>query len=445
MSGAQCRSADGAWHVWGSASIVPRRRHSCRAGSCSGSHSRELWQLSDRYFSPTSPRRISTSGTRGWWHGPLPGCGAVRRWSWPRTTRPSWRSRNMSLLFGLRAMMRERWRAPALAREAVRNVASRSGFSRALLVAALVGGSGFPLYAGLQARGYRESVAQAAAAGQYVVSMVSADDEGAARIVRDSCESLSEDPRVERAGAVLASEWVEIDQLSGLRPVVRASASLVDGLRSHDVVLGAAVPQVNGALVVAGFPLEVGRAGPQPAGIDIGAAVVVPLDAMTTEVDQCIVSLRPSADLIDVALDLRARLRTRGGAVEVVGSGLGMELPADRYLGRSDRWVGVLVGAVGGAIAAATSRFRFGEFAVYRLSGTSVRGLVVLVMLEQSIYVGALAASATVTTVLLAAHLVSASAVLSWALAGACSWWFVACVGSAPALARNPLGRRPGG
>lgn len=332
-----------------------------------------------------------------------------------------------------------------LRREAVLNLRTRGSRSRMLGFVAVLCGLAVVAQSLLGGMRHAAELRQRVEDGHGVLTFQAADPQRAADVSLVSCEALADDPRVERAGALTAGRLTTVPQLGRDQRVIAASVGLLPELGRHRVLLGAALPPVSGSLLLEGAAADYGRLGRQPRGVDVNSSVVVPVAPDLVRVDQCVVVLHAPVGVAATAPDLAGRLDARGGPVSAAGPGLRADDLAARYLARGDRGFGIAAGCVAGLLACVVNRFRSGELAVYRLSGTSRADLARLVVVEQVSAAGWCVAAVATSVPWVAQHLVSPTATVLAGTTGAVAWVLVAVAGSLPEVLRNPLSRVPGG
>lgn len=338
-------------------------------------------------------------------------------------------------------MRAERWPVPLLLREAALNCATRGSRLRVVPVLAVMAAFVTLGYATLDGVRFTEAAREREAAGHYVLAFHSADAASPVEIAVASCERLADDVRVQRAGVLIGGDLVTVPQLGADQRVIRASPGLFPELTEHEGLLGDANPNIGGVLVVEGVPITVSRLGTQPRGVDVNRSVVLPLTEVRTWHDECLVVANRLVAVRDLAAELTAALDVRGGSVVASGAGMNAGDLAHEFASRSERWLGLVVGGVGGLLAAMVNRFRAAEVAVYLLAGTSRADLMRLLGIEQLLAAGLYLATISAATIVSPAAYVAPIAQVLWGHTGAIAWLVVAVLASMPVALRNPVTR----
>ena len=117
-----------------------------------------------------------------------------------------------------------------------------------------------------------------------------------------------------------------------------------------------------------------------------------------------------------------------GDAVDVVAM----------HLNRTERFLPLMLGIIGGVITAVLAFMRSAELATYRLAGTSRRSLGILLTLESAILAGVFLAASALAQVVLGSSLVAPVATGLWSLVGAFAWVATGALLAAPLLRRRP-------
>lgn len=331
-----------------------------------------------------------------------------------------------------------RWASGALCREARRNCGTRGSRTRMVPLLAVVAAFVVLWWTQMESLRFSNAVLDRSTAGHYVLTIHSVDVQEAAEIRVTACEALVADARVDRAGVLLGGTLVAIPQLGADQRVIEASAGLFPHLQEGSALVGSKLPDISGALVVDQVALVPVVLAEQPRGIDVNRSVVLPLQEHRQVHSECVVVVRPLVAVHEAASELIASLDARG-ALMASGPGLGADDIGQTYVQRVERWISVVVGAVGGLVAAVVNRFRFSEFAVYRLSGTSPADTVRLIAYEQLIVAGFFVATLSASAWLVGNRLTSPTALIWWSLAGAAVWFVTATAASIPAVVRNPV------
>lgn len=335
--------------------------------------------------------------------------------------------------------MSERWRKLELARDAVLNACAPSARARGVVVFAVLMGLAFVTLRAAEGDAFRRTAALHEADGAYVLAFGAADATTPVLIDRTSCDQLTQDARVARAGLLVNPRFETIPQLGPQVRVVDASLSLFPELDGPRVGIGSGLEFPAGTLVVAGGVASPGAIARQPAGIDVNSSVVVPLSPRIASGGECVAVLKRYSDVRAAAADLGARLVSTGGALKVSRSAVDPRDDARTFLARPSRFAGILFGLVAGALASIANASRGSEFSVYRLSGTSIVELAWIVALEQFLLAGFFVLSAAGASCVLASHLVAPGSAVLMALAAGAAWVGSASFLSMAFLTRNPI------
>ncbi|GAA2518599.1 hypothetical protein [Rarobacter incanus] len=331
-------------------------------------------------------------------------------------------------------MQRDKWRIGPLIHEAVRNVFDiRAKLFPALVLAALAG-SGLATISAIEASGLQTQLADLQLDGRLVYNYTSQDPEIPVKIDRQSCEALTNQAGVERAGLVINSGFFDVPQLGTGVMISRASATLFPELHQAGALVGSALrdpgPDFNLQLPD-GFVSTATIMPEQPKGIDTNSSVIVPLDVLDTTGGSCRVIFNSYSDTKEAADRALASLRVEGSAPLAANSAYQENInPITTYLSRVSRFLPLLIGLLGGFAAAVIDRVRLSEFAAYRLSGTSGRTLAALILTEQALLGGTLASAAAAGSVVtgLLGYPISPDAVVLSGLASGLTWTIAGCL-----------------
>jgi hypothetical protein len=267
------------------------------------------------------------------------------------------------------------------------------------------------------------------------------------RIGLASCTDLTSAPGVHRAGAVVGLGFDDVAQLGPRVPVVGVSSGLLS-FGNHQAVVGAALAASSGlgrtgearALGSTRFGSLRGVLGaPEPPGVDLDAALAVPLDRATTSVPSCVVQLDPTADALAAIPYLQAAVVAMNGDVAVRPVVRPTFDVVRSFRGRPLRFLDLLLGLLGGIFAALARRLRGSEVAAYRTSGTDRLAHSRIVLLEATSVVGCFLTSGVAGLLVtgLSGRRLAASG--SWLFAGAGAWLTtMACLHLLTVVA-NPL------
>jgi hypothetical protein len=340
-------------------------------------------------------------------------------------------------------LQRDGWSPGLLQREALLNVLGRSSRLRVFILIAVFLGASQVTFSAMQAVTLERTLDVDGNQGRNVLIFRSASSESKVEIDRASCDSLVEVRGVQRAGLIIPASRETFFQLGPTVPVVRASATLIPGLKEHDAVIGEAIWQGSSPVRLAspneGGPLEAVIGTVQPAGIDTNSAVTLALRIDQVSGPLCFAVLEKHARADDFLPSLQSTLRVAGGTIA------GAEIlrlpidPLDVFLLRPERWLPAVLGVLGGLSAGLLNRSRSGELAVYRLSGTSARSLALLLFLEQFLLAGILVTAGTVASVALSRYLPGVAGPICWSVVSGSAWLTVSTLTTLGMLFRSPM------
>ena len=292
------------------------------------------------------------------------------------------------------------WPLRFLAREAVKNVTGMRSRLLPYAIFALLAGCLTAIAFTAQWLHFEESIAQLQQKGRSVYLVEASSDEHPVSIERSSCERLGELPTVERAGMIVNLGRGPVAPLGGSVPILGASTTLLPELQDGRALVGSAISpdRFVGFLDTGDDVLPASTGTMQPAGIDTNSAVTVPLSATTVDGTQCIVEMDWRATPQDVSV-AAAALRADGGNITAVPAYRESSSAIDVFLDRTERWLPILVGLLGGLATSLAVRSRRGELAAYLFGGASPRAVATLVTLE-CVFIGGIAVTSGVLTML---------------------------------------------
>ncbi|WP_133241704.1 hypothetical protein [Microbacterium sp. Gd 4-13] len=336
--------------------------------------------------------------------------------------------------------MADSWRFADLTREAMRNVFGRSArLLPALALAGVLGGGAVGVLT-LEQSALNAQIAALTSQGRGVVFIGGASPDRPASISRNSCEALTEDPRVERAGIIVDAGRADATPFAVDAPARRASTTLFPELGEVDVLVGDTLASQQGPFrtLVYDQPFDAIVAPPSREGTGSAFTLTFPLLPADTSASRCAVLLDPFATASELTSDLIAQLEVTGNTVSGQEVLAAASDPVDSYLGRLGRFAPMAFGALGGFATALITRTRTSELAVYRLSGTSTTSLLTLLLLENLLLAGTAAAVSGAAALLLLPQLYdpATAAVGGFALAGC--WALVATIASVDIPFRRP-------
>ncbi|MET4781723.1 hypothetical protein [Glaciihabitans sp. UYNi722] len=322
-------------------------------------------------------------------------------------------------------MHRDRWVFPQLAREATKNVFDTHSRLYGLLVVAVLIGVAIPLYSAWESGQLLTQLHEEANQGRNVLTISALDQKSPAEISRRSCEGLTHDSDVLRAGVRESQGTSDFSQLGTLIPVTAVSVTLLPELGHYGAVVGNAIRKTGPPfhLVMPDGTVQTAAVGTtQPDVIGTASSVAVGLSPDVTESTRCFVVLDPLARAAAVSDRLVAELESTGGALIADDQFSEPRDPIETYLVRPDRFLPLLLAFAGAITAGAMGRLRTGEWAAYRMSGTSSRSLLIIQLLEQASIAGCLVVTASLTTAIVWPRMVSPLSTVLEAVAAGALW-----------------------
>lgn len=339
-------------------------------------------------------------------------------------------------------MKRHGWRLTTILREAILNVFAGRG-AAALVLVAVVAGIGTTLYLNAEWHTVRQELSAQYNRGAKSVDFAGAGAQGVATIARSSCDGLSSQPNVAAAGVSEDAGRTEFLQLgSGVR-VVRASPALVPELNGHQAVIGSSLVAVSPGTKLRLSSRDYGvldavvGSGNEDA-LGIQSAVLIAAAAGHSTAHSCTVLFDVNTDLSLAVPVAQSQLISSGNPLL---SNPRLSHPFDlagAFLGRMDRLLPLLIGAIGGIFAAFLYRLRGGELAAYLFSGTTRKDLALLLWLEQ-VLVSGLATTAGVAGCCALGWTSSAlTPTVAWSLLLGLSWLVAFTSVGLPLAVRRP-------
>lgn len=342
----------------------------------------------------------------------------------------------------------DHWPLALLAREATRNVFSTAARLFPVVLLAVLLGSAQATLAVQQGQGLEEQVAELRTQGRNVLTAGQTAQDSPVLVGRDSCEALTALPVVERAGIQVADgPSMDLPQLGARIPVRPVSTTLLPELAAHDAVIGPSMAQSTGLTPGQRLDLATGAGGTpvsalvgtgDGAGLGGTGTVFVAADRSITTGSTCSVVLTPFADASAAAPVVAAALDVRDNPVLVTAELQETTDVVALFLARIERFLPLLLGALGGLTVAVVGSLRSSELAAYRLSGTSPRSLGVLLALEQALIAGVFVVASTAATLVLSGQALAPAAGVLWSVAGGLVWLVVGNLVSLPVLRRRP-------
>jgi hypothetical protein len=344
-------------------------------------------------------------------------------------------------------VQRDRWHLGLLAREAGRNVAGRGSRMLPVLALAVLTGAGSTAFVALETQQLRTELADLAADGRGVLLVSAASPDAPARIDRASCEALTGQPGIARAGVLEPADRLDLLPVGTRLPAQRASTTLFPELAGADLLVGSALSdRTDGTFYVTtgGSDGEGGEggeggevttavhAGPHPEGLGSTFTITLPPDPGQPEATGCAVVLDELTDTAAALPAVTAQLGVTGNPVAAIEVLRATNDPAADYLDRTSRWLPVLLGLIGAVATAITTRLRASEIAVYRMSGTSPTSVMTLLAFESLLLAGTAAIAATAAALALtlagptgsggAGYFLDPTVPVLWGLALAGTW-----------------------
>jgi hypothetical protein len=317
----------------------------------------------------------------------------------------------------------------------------RSGLSVLVLLSTVLGAA-FPLVEVREFQKFRIQLVDLEARGRGVVLFSAANPDEEAAIERSSCDALTEDTSVARAGLLLAERNASFPQLGTSIPVFRASTTLFPLLSSVDALIGSELPGARELRRVAagsGRQFTSAPADVQPEGIRANSSLVFALDSATVTGPLCIAVLNPLEQDRREGPRLAAALHASGGSlaarsvlqesVDIVAS----------FEGRPTRFLGLASGFLGAISTTVMLWARSSELATYRVSGTSRRSLFVLLATQHALLAGCFVTSAAIAIAFAEHDLVSVAETVLLSLCGAALWVIAGAVGAVRPVASRVL------
>lgn len=338
----------------------------------------------------------------------------------------------------------DQWALTMLLRESVRNAFTAGGRLFGMIALASVLGGLLVGADALAAQRLDQQTADIEELGGHVVVLMSAVKEYPALIERASCEALSDLPSVVRAGAVVERAAISHPQLGSRSSMRLVSSTLVPELKSVDVAVGRALADELGIWTRGVFAIQT-PGGSVPAHVaktlhpELGGTrgVFVAFPPAIRFVDRCVVVLHAGASPVEFARILPAMVDVAGGPLYAAPMHVPTIYPWDLYLERVERYLPVLFGVFGAAVAMIITALRGSELAVYRLSGSSRRSLFIILGFESVHTAGVLLAAAVGATAICWQALASPPATVMSAVVAAAVWVSISVAGNAWAVSRS--------
>ena len=291
------------------------------------------------------------------------------------------------------------WRASYLVREAVLDTFALSGRSVLAVIAAVLISSSTAAWAVWEAKAFEQSLLELGDRGRNVVVVASGSPDVVARISRASCESLSDLPGVARAGVVVPVGRSDVFPFGVDMPVFRVSSTLLPELVHSDAVVGSALASTPAGseqrISIEEFAVVAVVGEREPPGIDINSGVSLPASLEEESAESCVAVLDHQADVATWTPSLLSNLDSSGPPLAAFPALRESTDARVAYLERATRFAPLVAGAFIGVLFGLITISRAAELATYRLSGTSVRELLLLLTVQGLLIGGVVSASAT--------------------------------------------------
>ena len=326
-------------------------------------------------------------------------------------------------------MQRDRWAAGQIARESAKNVFSLRSRLYGLLVFATIVGVAIPLYAAWESLQLREQLAQEARSGRGVFVLAAADDSSPIDIDRASCEALDRAPDVLASGLLQSVGSSDFVQIGTSIPVLAASNTLFPMLDMSGALIGAALRHPGKPFALRmpdGTIQSASVGGSQPDVVGTNSAIIIGLSPAVRTGSRCFVKISALASEPAVASRAIAELRSQGGPVSASYRFSEPRDPVTVFLNRPERFLPLLLAIAGAVSAGVLNRLRSGEWAAYRMSGTSPRSLALIQLVEQFAIAGCLALASALASAVLATSLIDPGATILIGVASGALWTVVA-------------------
>ncbi|GIT78931.1 hypothetical protein LLS1_06000 [Leifsonia sp. LS1] len=337
-------------------------------------------------------------------------------------------------------MRAARWRSSAILREAALNViALRSRMILGCTAAVFLGATAASFYA-YESTQFQTVLASGEAKGSRLISFQSASPEREVLISRASCEALTRDSGVIRAGLLIDEGTRDFPELGARTPIYTASSSLFPGLLEADGLIGADLSAAPTRVVTFG-PSDQRRLSSspkQPEGIPTNRAVVVPVDALEMWAPTCIAEVSRFSNVRSASSNLASQLVVSGGAIAGRVHLSESPDPVAGWTSRPGQLLPVVLGAVGGILNSVLVWTRSSEVAAYRLSGTSPHSLGLILTIESLFLAGAFFLSGASAVVALQGMLISSTELQLWLVAGSSTWLVSALPGTLRSVLASP-------
>lgn len=326
-------------------------------------------------------------------------------------------------------MQRDRWAPGQLAREAAKNVFALQSRLYGVLVFATIVGVAIPLYAAWESVQLREQLAQEAQSGRGVFVLAAADENSPVAIDRASCEALSKDPDVLSSGLLISAGSSDFVQVGTDIPVIEASHTLLPTLDVSGAVVGAALRDTGQRFTLRmpdGTIQSASVGDSQPDVIGTNSAIVVGLPPAIRSGSRCFVKISALASEPAVSSRVIAELQSTGGPVSASYRFSEPRDPVTVFLNRPERFLPLILAIAGAITAGALNRLRTGEWAAYRMSGTSPRSLALIQLIEQFAIAGCLVLATALASAALTPSLIDPAATILTGVASGALWTMIA-------------------
>jgi len=337
---------------------------------------------------------------------------------------------------------RDGWTLLAMARESALNVFRTSGRMSLIIFYAVVAGSGVVAYEAQRTAVFDQSLEAYRMAGRNIIVISSSDpDDTQFEIDRVSCEGLTDISGVVRAGVVLDLRSVNTVEYGANVPLHAVSASLMPELRSGQILAGSALAgpaDPRRRISISGTVASVIRARAQPAGLDLDSSLVALVPPAVQFAPRCVVELDRFQNVATLLPLLESAIATRGRMPQLQEVLRLRQDPVAQFRASPERRALWMAGLVGALLAVVLTFAGSSESAAYRLSGTTSRSHLVILVLGQVLCSGVFMFAGTVALLLLGPRIATPAAQLLVTVQAGMLWVFAYAVGVFPLLFADP-------
>lgn len=310
-----------------------------------------------------------------------------------------------------------------LVREAMKNVFGRRSRLFPYAAAALLSSTFVVLALLAQSIDFDHEITAAHDKGRNIFTVQSSSSDRPVVITRESCERLTGEAAVVRAGIITDRGRKNAQPLGSSLPLVAVSPTLLPQVDQGRAVVGVAL-HPSGAesnIVIDGVVLRAVSGLREPAGIDVNSAIAIPLGVDVVDDPRCVIEMKWNADGDDLQLALN-QLHVQGGPIIAVPVFAETTSLIGGFLARSERWLPILVGCLGGLATSLAIRTRRTELAAYVFAGATRSAVATLVSLECILIGGVAAFGGVLTTLTLAPFALSPASQMFAMVAMGATW-----------------------